>query len=122
MPMSFPVWFAVLDRTICISTRPKQKKLVRIQRDPRASFVVEQGEYATELRGVHLTGRVEVVEDSSEFERIAVALEDKYRGFRPPEEEVAEQYRRSTMGRTLLRFRPDAKILSWDFSRRYSAT
>lgn len=118
MPISLPVWFAVLDRTVCISTRPKQKKVARLRRDPRASFVVETGKKSSDLRGVHLTGRVEFVEDAEDFARIAAALEEKYEGYRTPEEAVPEEHQRSNTGRTLLRFRPDPRLLSWDFSRR----
>ena len=120
MPMSFPVWFAVVDRTVCISTRPGQKKVARLRHDPRASFVAEAGTLAVDLKGVHLTGRVAFVEDPAEIERIADALEEKYLDLRTPEEKLPEAYQRRNTGRVLLRLVPDPKVLSWDFSGRYA--
>ena len=62
MPISLPMWFVVLDRTICIGAPSGTKKLARLRHDPRASFLVESGERWAELEAVHLTGRIEVVD------------------------------------------------------------
>ncbi len=34
MPISLPMWFVVLDRTICISAPSGTKKLARLRHDP----------------------------------------------------------------------------------------
>ena len=62
-PVALPVWFVVLDRTVCMSAPTRTKKVARIRHDPRASFLVESGERWAELEAVHLDGRVEIVED-----------------------------------------------------------
>src|SRR5262249_23651876 len=74
VPISLPMWFAVLDRTICFSTPARAKKLSRIRHDPRGSFLVESGERWAELEAVHLTGRIERVTDEDEIARIADAV------------------------------------------------
>ena len=56
MPISLPMWFVALDRTICIGAPSRTKKLARLRHDPRASFLVESGERWVELEAVHLTG------------------------------------------------------------------
>ena len=79
MPISLPMWFVVLDRTICIGAPSGTKKLARLRHDPRASFLVESGERWAELEAVHLTGRIEVVTDEAEIARIDDALDAEVR-------------------------------------------
>ena len=50
VPISLPVWFVVLDRTIYVSGPAHTKKFARIARDPRVSFLVESGERWVDLR------------------------------------------------------------------------
>ena len=58
-PVTLPVWFVVVDRTIGMMAPSRTKKVSRIRRDPRASFLVESGQRWAELRAVHLSGSVE---------------------------------------------------------------
>ena len=51
-PIALPVWFAVVDRTVCMRTPRRTKKVARVRRDPRASFLVESGERWAELVAV----------------------------------------------------------------------
>src|SRR5579862_3085339 len=69
-PITLPIWFVALDRTICFSAPSRTKKVARVRRDPRASFLVESGERWAELRAVHLSGEVAFVEDDAEKARI----------------------------------------------------
>src|SRR5215467_14621975 len=78
MPIALPVWFVALDRTICMSAPSGTKKLSRLRHDPRASFLVEAGDKWAELEAVHLTGRVEFVDDETEKARISTAIQAKY--------------------------------------------
>ena len=114
MPISLPMWFVAIDRTICISAPSGTKKLSRIRHDPRASFLVESGERWAELEAVHLTGRIETVTDEAEQDRIAVALDIKYAAYRTASSAMSEATREHYRGRTYLRFVPDERILSWD--------
>jgi PPOX class probable F420-dependent enzyme len=114
MPISLPMWFVVLDRTICIGAPSGTKKLARLRHDPRASFLVESGERWAELEAVHLTGRVEMVNDEAEIARIDDALDKKYAAFRTASTEMPQATRNHYAGRTYLRLVPDDRILSWD--------
>jgi PPOX class probable F420-dependent enzyme len=114
MPISLPMWFVVLDRTICIGAPSGTKKLARLRHDPRASFLVESGERWAELEAVHLTGRVERVTDEAEIARIDDALDKKYAAFRTASTEMPQATRNHYAGRTYLRLVPDDRILSWD--------
>jgi PPOX class probable F420-dependent enzyme len=117
VPITLPVWFVVLDRTICLSAPSATKKLARIRNDPRASFLVESGERWIDLEAVHLTGRVEVVDDEELSARIETALDDKYVPFRSDRADMPEATQRHYSGVTFLRFVPDERILSWRNSR-----
>jgi PPOX class probable F420-dependent enzyme len=114
MPVALPVWFVVLDRTIGLAAPSRTKKVARLRHDPRASFLVESGERWAELEAVHLTGRVEFVNDLEEIARIDDALEAKYAAFRTARAAMPEKTQQHYAGRTFLRLRPDPRIVSWD--------
>jgi nitroimidazol reductase NimA-like FMN-containing flavoprotein (pyridoxamine 5'-phosphate oxidase superfamily) len=115
VPISLPLWFACLDRTIYLQTRGK--KLQRIGNDSRASFLVESGERWADLKAVHLTGTAEAIEPGEELaRRFRAELDRKYAAFRTPSEQMpaatAEFYAKEMRG--FVRFTPDARALNWD--------
>jgi len=116
MPITLPVWFVALDHTIGFSTPSRAKKVARLRRDPRASFLVESGERWVELQAVHLTGRVDEVTDAEEVARITAATDAKYASARPATA-MPDATRAHYAGRTTFRFVPDERILSWDNAR-----
>jgi PPOX class probable F420-dependent enzyme len=117
MPIALPVWFVVDDRSIALMTPAGTKKIARVRHDPRASFLVESGERYTELRGVHLSGRVQVVEDAPTMSRIEAAVNDKYAAFRPPLASLPAAVQAYYAKQAFLRFVPDGGILTWDNAR-----
>ncbi len=116
-PVTLPTWFVVLDRTICMSTPSQTKKVRRIRRDPRASFLVESGLRWAELRAVHVSGRIEIVEDEATMVRIREALDDKYASFRTAQANMPEATRNHYASRTFLQLVPEPRVLTWDNSR-----
>ena len=113
-PVALPVWFVTLERTICIGAPAGTKKIKRVRRDPRASFLVEQGERWAELQAVHLSGRVEIVDDDAVVMSVQRALDEKYQAFRSPSAAMPEQTQQHYAQRTILRLHPEGRILSWD--------
>ncbi|MEZ5232482.1 MAG: pyridoxamine 5'-phosphate oxidase family protein [Acidimicrobiales bacterium] len=117
VPIAMPLWYACLDGRIYLQTRGR--KLQRIRRDPRASFLVESGEHWKDLKAVHCTGVAEVVELDAELaERFGVEMARKYGAFRSTDampSETAAYYARSMNG--VVRFTPDERILHWDNSK-----
>ncbi len=116
-PITLPIWFAVLDRTICFTTPNRTKKIARIRRDPRASFLVESGRHWAELRAVHLSGLIEEVRDDATRARIDAAIDAKYAAFRTPRSEMPDGTREYYAGRTYFRLLPGPRLLTWDNSR-----
>ena len=117
MPITLPMWFVVIDRTICFSAPSRTKKVVRLRHDPRASFLIESGARWAELRAVHLTGRVEEVTDPAEVARIDEALDAKYAASRTRSSAMPDSTREHYSGRTHFRLVPDERVLTWDNAR-----
>jgi PPOX class probable F420-dependent enzyme len=113
-PVSLPVWFVALDRTVCFAAPSRTRKVARLRHDPRVAFLVETGERWAELRAVHLQGHVDVVDDEPEIARIDDALTDKYAAFRTDRSEMPAATQQHYAGRTFFRLRPEGKVLSWD--------
>ncbi len=114
-PIALPLWFVCLDRLVYMRTRGK--KLTRVRNDARCSFLVESGEYWTELKAVHLTGTAEIVDLDGELaRRFQAEVERKYAAFRSSRgsmpEQTAKHYAETLGG--IVRVTPDARILNWD--------
>lgn len=115
VPIGMPVWYAVVDRKIYVGTRGK--KLARIRRDARASFLVEAGERWAELRAVHLTGHARIVDpDDTLAARIAAEMDRKYTAFGTARTDMPEATRNvyATARTGVVELTPDARILNWD--------
>jgi PPOX class probable F420-dependent enzyme len=117
VPIAMPVWYAVVDRAIF--TRTRGKKLARLRRDARASFLVEAGERWADLRAVHVTGRAEILSEA-ETARFASAvdaeLDRKYASFRTDRARMPDTTRGAyeLADRGVVRIVPDERILNWD--------
>lgn len=116
-PVTLPVWFVALDRTIGMSAPARTKKVARVRRDPRASFLVESGERWAELQAVHLSGRIEIVEDAGAAASIAAALDAKYAAYRTPSTAMPDATRAVYREHAILRLVPDGRVLTWDNAR-----
>src|SRR5689334_14490616 len=82
VPIALPVWFVAFDEKVYVRAPGHTKKLQRVRRDPRVSFLVESGERWAELRAVHLTGRAQIVDDPQLVDRVVTALDEKYGAYR----------------------------------------
>jgi len=118
VPVALPVWFVTLDERIYVTTPVHTKKLARVRHDPRVAFVVESGERWAELVGIHLTGAAHVVTDPELLERVAAALDAKYRTFRTERAGMPAATRAYYDTPTAtIEIVPDARLLTWDNAR-----
>jgi general stress protein 26 len=109
-----PLWFASFDGAVWFTTPSRSKKVARIRRDSRASFLVEGGLAWRELKAVMMDGTVAIVEDEATIERVGRVLDEKYRAFRPDLGRAPDATRKHyTSGSATLRFTPTSWI-SWD--------
>jgi hypothetical protein len=114
-PIALPVWFVVLDHKIYISTRGR--KLERIRRDKRCSFLVEAGERWAELHAVHVECDGHVIEPSAELaKRINAAMAEKYAAYRTAGSAMPsatrDHYAKASGG--IIELEPVGKLLNWD--------
>jgi PPOX class probable F420-dependent enzyme len=117
-PIALPLWFVVLDHRVYVSGPAGAKRLARIRRDPRVSFLVESGERWAELRAVHLTGRARIVIDPELKARVAAALDAKYAAYRTARAEMPAATRAHYQVEiATIEITPDGRILSWDNAR-----
>jgi hypothetical protein len=78
---------------------------------------VESGERWSELLAVHLTGRVEVIEDELSRESVRSLLDSKYANARTATSAMPDATSDHYASMVYLRFIPDDRILSWDNQR-----
>lgn len=118
VPITLPVWFVALDERIYVASPAHRKKVARVRKDPRVSFLVESGERWAELVGVHLTGRAQIVEDPERITQVRALLDAKYGSFRSKRSampaETRAQYETATV---VMEIVPDDRILSFDNAR-----
>ncbi len=114
-PISLPVWYAALDRTIYVVTRGN--KVERVRHDARCSFLVESGERWAELRAVHLECRGRVVQaDSDLATAIAEEMDRKYSTYRTSRQAMPAKTKKhyaSAAGATI-ELSPQGRALPWD--------
>lgn len=119
MPIATPTWFVAIDHRVFISTPASSKKVLRVQHDSRASFLIEYGERWAELKAVHLTGHATLIDDDPELSaQVSAKSNEKYEAFRTPRREMPASAKAKYGGQSaLICFTPDDRILSWDNSR-----
>lgn len=118
VPITLPIWFVALDRRIYVGGPATAKRLARVRRDPRVSFLVESGTRWAELRAVHLTGRARIVSEPELLARVAAALDAKYAAFRTARTAMPDTTRAHyEVARATIEIVPNDRMLSWDNAR-----
>ncbi|OBF22718.1 PPOX class F420-dependent oxidoreductase [Mycobacterium kubicae] len=74
------MWYAVVDGEIWLETKAKSQKAVNLKRDPRVSFLLEDGDTYDTLRGVSFEGTAEIVEDPEALHRVGISVWERYTG------------------------------------------
>lgn len=75
-----PMWYVVRDGVLWMRTYGKSQKIVNARRDPRCCALIETGDRYLELRGVQITGDLELVTDVERICWVAARLMVKYEG------------------------------------------
>jgi len=95
-------------------TYRRSQKAVNLRREPRVACLVEDGERYAELRGVQLTGRVELIEDPDWIADVWTGLMVKYEGLAEADRPAARAALRERAGKQVgLRLVVD-RVVSWD--------
>ena len=79
-PHSMPLWYVPRDGEIWIYTYAKSQKVKNLERDPRATLLIETGHEYAELRGVEIEAEAEIHRDLDTVFEMAKALTSRYAG------------------------------------------
>src|SRR5919198_4587070 len=109
-PHLVPLWYTVDGTTLRSWTYAKSQKAKNLERDPRATLQVEDGELYHELRGAMLECDVDIERDPAEVAKYGVALFERFGDVGPDAQAMIEKQAVKRVGLT---FRP-TRIVSWD--------
>jgi PPOX class probable F420-dependent enzyme len=122
VPDPVAMWFVVREGEIWMRTYGKSQKVTNVRRDPRVAILVESGDRYAELRGVQISGRLELSDDLDVICDIAADLLVKYEGLDPEHVAAArEAYRPTAVKQVAMRLVPD-RTVSWDHAKLIAAT
>ena len=111
-PHSMPMWFVVREGEVWMWTYRVSQKVRNLERDPRATLLVEAGETYDQLRGVMTEAEAEVVDDYDAVLDLGRELGGRYApGAAGPEAEQALAHQAGK--RVAIRFHP-RRVVSWD--------
>ena len=98
--------YGFLDGAPAFWTYQKAQKTLNLQRDPTISMLVDSGRKYSELRGVSIQGRGDVISDTDAVLALADSMAERYG-------RLADDARASAPKRAVVRVLAD-KIISWD--------
>jgi PPOX class probable F420-dependent enzyme len=109
--------FYVLDGDrIAFWTYASSQKIKNLERDPRISCLVEDGEDYFELRGVSITGRAELVREEDRIREIGTAVASRMVNGADLGEIGAAEVERQVRKRVGVLVTP-TRVASWDHSK-----
>ena len=112
-PHLMPLWYALREGRLWGWTYAKSQKTKNLERDPRATLLVEAGLDYAELRGVMLRCDVVLHRELEVIEGIAIELVDRYSGPGPEFDPVRDSFRKQAPKRVGLEFVERGRV-TWD--------
>ncbi len=113
-PHSMPMWFVARRGEVWIWTYAKSQKVRNLERDPRATVLVEAGHEYGELRGVMIEAEAHLHRDPDTILDFAKELTLRYaEGLETVEGEVLAMLEAQAPKRVAIRFGP-VRVSSWD--------
>jgi PPOX class probable F420-dependent enzyme len=112
-PHSMPLWYVPRDGEVWIYTYAKSQKVRNLERDPRATLLIETGHEYAELRGVEIEAEAEIHRDIETVFEMAKDLTSRYAGGAQVDDAAAEALRAQAQKRVAIRFAP-RRVATWD--------
>ena len=113
-PHVMPLWFVVRDGDIWVWTYAKSQKVKNLERDPRATLLVETGEEYQELRGIQIEAEAELIRDVDRVVGFAKELTVRYtEGIDSIEGDAAAALEAQAPKRVAIHFHP-RRTATWD--------
>ena len=111
-PHAMPMWFVVREGEVWMWTYRSSQKVRNLERDARATLLVEAGETYDQLRGVMIEAEAEIVPAYDVVLALGRELGGRYApGAEGPEAEAALAHQAGK--RVAIRFHP-RRVVSWD--------
>jgi len=111
-PHLMPLWYVIRGEDVWAWTYAKSQKARNLERDPRATLALEEGEQYHELRGVMIEARTAVHRDLEVVAAVGAEVFERY-GTASYGPEYEEALRAQAVKRVALQFRPE-RISTWD--------
>jgi PPOX class probable F420-dependent enzyme len=113
-PHSMPLWYVPRDGEVWIWTYAKSQKVRNLERDPRATILVETGREYGELRGAAIEAEADIRGDFDTVLGFAEELTLRYaEGIASVEGDAKAALEAQAPKRVAIRFRP-LRTASWD--------
>lgn len=113
-PHSMPMWFVPRDGEVWVWTYAKSQKVRNLERDPRATVLVETGHDYGELRGAMIEAEAEIHRDFETVIAFAEELTLRYaEGISSVKGDAKAALEAQTPKRVAIRFRP-LRTATWD--------
>jgi PPOX class probable F420-dependent enzyme len=113
-PHSMPMWFTVRKGEIWVWTYAKSQKVKNLERDPRATLLVETGVDYQELRGIQVEAEAEIIRDVDRVLDFAKELTLRYAdGIDELGDDAAATLQAQAPKRVAIRFEA-VRTASWD--------
>ena len=113
-PHSMPMWYVVRDGEIWVWTYAKSQKVRNLERDPRATLLIETGHEYTELRGIQIEAVAELIRDPERVVDYAKEMTIRYaEGIESVEGDAAAALEAQAPKRVAIRFEAK-RTATWD--------
>jgi PPOX class probable F420-dependent enzyme len=113
-PHSMPMWFVPREGEVWIWTYAKSQKVRNLERDPRATVLVETGHEYNELRGAMIEAEAEIHSDLETVLGFAEELTLRYaEGISAVEGDVKAALEAQAPKRVAIHFKP-VRVATWD--------
>ena len=113
-PHLMPLWYVPRDGEVWIYTYAKSQKVRNLERDPKATLLIETGHEYAELRGVMIEAEAEIERDHDVVFDVAKELTLRYAdGLDSVEGDAAEALRAQARKRVAIRFAAK-RTATWD--------
>ena len=110
-PHLVAMWYGFLDGAPAFWTFGKSQKIKNLERDPRITCLVEDGDVYSELRGVELVGTGTIITDKDDIVTIGLSTSHRHTGGDP---DAARPFVEAQAGKRLgVRINVE-KVVSWD--------
>jgi PPOX class probable F420-dependent enzyme len=112
-PHSMPMWFTVREGEIWVWTYAKSQKVRNLERDARATLLIETGFSYEELRGIQIEAEAELIREAPRVAGFGAELAARYSGGIADVEGAAAALEAQAAKRVAIRFRA-VRTATWD--------